>query len=92
MGEMHKVNKVACKYLAKQKPHTQARCYFGGQITYNDVENNMCETFNGSIVKARSKSFIYMLEDIRLHVLVRMQKRRDAMKEWDGQFCPKARL
>lgn len=32
----------------------------------------MCETFNGTIVEARHKSIIGMLEEIRLATMVRM--------------------
>ena len=92
MAEIHKVNKAACKYLVDYKPHLWARCYFSGAATCDAVENDMCETFNGSIVDARCKSLIYMLEDIRLQVIVRMQKRRDAIKESEGMFYSKARL
>ncbi|KAM7477924.1 hypothetical protein LguiA_026137 [Lonicera macranthoides] len=52
--------------------------YFGGQATCDAVENNMRKTFNGSIVEARSKSLIYMLEDIRLAVMVNQRKRNGA--------------
>lgn len=37
---------------------------------FNDfVDNNMCKTFNGVIVEARSKPVIAMLEEIRRYVI-----------------------
>ena len=92
MGELAKIDKAAYGHLMKQKPETWARAYFGKEACSDAVENNMCEAFNGTIIEARCKTLIYMLEDIRLTVMVRMQKRRDAMKLWDDVYCPKTRF
>ncbi|MBA0637216.1 hypothetical protein Godav_029033 [Gossypium davidsonii] len=37
------------------------------------VDNNLCEAFNSSIVEARFKSIIRMLEDIRTKMMTRIQ-------------------
>ena len=72
MGEIKKVDKDACKHLRKHNPKIWSREFFSTHSKCDAVENNMCETFNGSIVEARHKPLIGMLEEIRLAVMVRM--------------------
>lgn len=73
-----------------QGPTTYARAYFSGNSCCDVVENNMCEAFNGMILKARKKSLISMLEEIRLAIMVMMNKKREQIAKWEGEFCPKA--
>ncbi|KAM7507495.1 hypothetical protein LguiA_017948 [Lonicera macranthoides] len=89
MEEIKKVYKEACKHLRTHNPKLWSKAFFFTHSKCDAVENNMYETFNGSIIKVRHKLIIGMLEDIRVAVMVRMQKRKDLMMKWDGSTYPK---
>ncbi|XP_076957097.1 uncharacterized protein LOC143632464 [Bidens hawaiensis] len=52
----------------------------------------MAETFNGTIVQARSKHIIDMLEDIRVSVMSRLTTRHTQMLNKDVVVCPRAQI
>ncbi|KAM7477349.1 hypothetical protein LguiA_025562 [Lonicera macranthoides] len=90
MDEIYALDNGAHEYLMKQNPNTWAKAYFTRHCTCDVVENNMCETSNGFILEARVKAIIYMLEEIRKSLMVRMQKKREQMEKWEGTQCPRA--
>ncbi|XP_076883263.1 uncharacterized protein LOC143531979 [Bidens hawaiensis] len=49
----------------------------------------MAETFNGTIVQARSKHIIHMLEDIRVSIMTRLTTRYTEMLQKDVFVCPR---
>ncbi|KAH7834908.1 hypothetical protein Vadar_020838 [Vaccinium darrowii] len=51
----------------------------------------MCESFNDTILEARGKTILPMLEDIRVTLMLRWQKRRKAMRAYNGDICPNIR-
>ncbi|WOK97368.1 hypothetical protein Cni_G06076 [Canna indica] len=55
------------------------------------VSNNLSETFNGYILKARGKLIIDMLEDIRRMLMVRMYEKRELMLKNNDTICPSIR-
>ena len=91
MSDIKKLDNDAFAHLSKHNPKLWSRAFFSTHKC-DVVENNMCETFNGSIVESRYKPIIGMLEDIRVAVMLRMQKRREVMMKWEGEFCPKIML
>lgn len=50
---------------------------FSDMIKCKSIDNNMCETFNGVLVEARSKPIIGMLEEIRQYVMNRLVVKKD---------------
>ena len=62
MGE---VNKKAAEDLVKYNPATWCRAFFSSRCKSDLVDNNICETFNSAILKARFKPIISMLDEIR---------------------------
>ncbi|WOL20174.1 hypothetical protein Cni_G28977 [Canna indica] len=55
------------------------------------VSNNLSETFNGYILKARGKLIIDMLEDIRRMLMARMYEKRELMLKNNDTICPSIR-
>lgn len=51
--------------------------------------NNLCEAFNASILKARGKPILGMLEAIRTNLMVRMANRRVAAWKWKRSIGPR---
>ncbi|GMI67651.1 hypothetical protein HRI_000434400 [Hibiscus trionum] len=70
----------------KEKSWTKA---FQGLHAKSDiVDNNMCEAFNSSIIKARYKSIITMLEEIRVRTMTRIVEKRRFMTTWKYNYGP----
>ncbi|XP_019189737.1 PREDICTED: uncharacterized protein LOC109184147 [Ipomoea nil] len=69
------------KFWCKAFMRTEVKC--------DSVDNNMCEAFNGTIVKARSKPIVKMLEDIRVATMTRIARCRKVVDKWPGNFGPR---
>lgn len=54
-----------------------------------NVDNNLAEAWNWSLVEFRGKPIIYMLEDIRRSLMERIHKRRDWMEKKNITVCPR---
>jgi len=63
--------------------------FYSDMIKCENVENNMCETFNGVLLEARSKPIIGMLEEIRQYVMNRLVAKRDYAMKWRLECGPK---
>ena len=58
-------------------------------IKCDDIDNNICETFNGVILKARCKPIISMLEKIRVYVMKRIILKIQYVSKWKTDYAPK---
>ncbi|KAI8572143.1 hypothetical protein RHMOL_Rhmol01G0175700 [Rhododendron molle] len=94
MEEMNAVDEGAVKWLADHPPMYWSRSHFRTLNKCDVLDNNRCESFNDTILDARSKTIIPMLEEIRFIMMERMQKRREKMREHTDVLCPniKSRL
>ena len=52
------------------------------------VDNNILESFNGTIVKARFKPIVSMLEDMRLYVMNKIKDNMHASEKWINEWSP----
>jgi len=66
-----------------------SRSRFTGQAVCDTLVNNMSEAFNSTIINARSKPIITMMEDIRIYLMKRWAKNRVSIKKVEGSICPK---
>jgi hypothetical protein len=89
MAAMKRLSPAAHAYLEKIDPHTWARAYFNIGPKWDLVMNNICECFNSYIIKARDKPILTMLEMIRKKLMRRYQKKRQGIREYVGEWCPK---
>ncbi|KAK9003674.1 hypothetical protein V6N11_084308 [Hibiscus sabdariffa] len=79
--------KVAAELFGKQeKKWTKA--FQGLHATSDIVDNNMCEAFNSSIIEARYKSIITMLEEIRVKIMTRIVEKRHFINTWKYNYGP----
>ncbi|CAI9287973.1 unnamed protein product [Lactuca saligna] len=67
------------------------RAFFEPQTCCDAVENGISESFNATIVEARKKPIITMLEEIRLYVMERMYNQKIKGHKWDMEICPSIR-
>ena len=62
--------------------------YFNDVVKCHVIDNNICETFNGAILEARSKPIITMLKEIRRYVIQRIVVKRNYVRKWKVDFGP----
>ncbi|KAL0368349.1 UNVERIFIED_CONTAM: hypothetical protein Scaly_1053800 [Sesamum calycinum] len=91
MKEIGVLDVKALEWLS-DKPHSKwSISHFKGYSKCDILLNNLCESFNSSILEAREKPILTMLEWIREYVMVKMQQNRDraAKRYGDKKICPK---
>ena len=78
------------EHLLTYPPHTWCRSYFSFHSKCDYLDNDMCESFNGHLVKARQKHIIGMLDWVRVDAMKRIHEKRDAAHKWYYNFSPSA--
>ncbi|KAG8490316.1 hypothetical protein CXB51_015509 [Gossypium anomalum] len=66
----------------------ELRAFLGTTCKSNIVNNNLYEAFNSSIVEARFKSIIRMLEDIRTKMMTRIVQKGKLCNGWKQNYGP----
>lgn len=72
-------------------PSKFCKAFFSPLCVSDAVTNNISETFNGTIVRARGKHIIHMLEDIRSALRQRQYKNMEKMNKVTDKICPRIR-
>ncbi|XP_038705767.1 uncharacterized protein LOC120001481 isoform X2 [Tripterygium wilfordii] len=86
--EIEKVHPAAAKDLMLVHPKYWSKAYFSPWCQCDSCDNNLCEAFNGTIVEARSKSIISMLEDIRRAMMRRIRDKKLGVNSWKQEYGP----
>ncbi|XP_010513273.2 PREDICTED: uncharacterized protein LOC104789242 [Camelina sativa] len=68
--------------VMKEEPKTWCRPFFKIGSCCEDVDNNANESFNATIVKARAKALVPMMETIRRQAMARITKRKKKILKW----------
>jgi hypothetical protein len=68
------------KDMMNTSPEYWSRAFFRLSSNYDSVDNNMCESFNNSIMDARFYPMISMNEAIRKKVMVQIKENRTKAK------------
>ncbi|XP_076941283.1 uncharacterized protein LOC143610783 [Bidens hawaiensis] len=89
---MKELSTDALDAFIKQNPKCFSRCFLDTQTKCDVIVNNMAETFNGTIIQARSKHIIDKLGDIRVSVMSRLTTRHTEMLNKDVVVYPRAQL
>lgn len=74
--------------MMKTSPEHWSRAFFKLGSNCDSVDNNLCESFNHSIMDARFLPVISMNEAIRCKIMVRIQENRANAEKWTGSICP----
>ncbi|MBA0868952.1 hypothetical protein Goshw_020982 [Gossypium schwendimanii] len=85
---LEKKDKDAYDNLMKKSPNMWTRAFLGSTCKSNIVDNNLCEAFNSSIVEARFKSIIRMLEDIRTKMITSIVQKMKLCNGWKKNYDP----
>lgn len=64
------------------------QAYFNDVVEVENIDNNMCETFNGMLLQAKSKPIILMLEEMRQYVMNRVFLKRESTAKWKLDYGP----
>ncbi|XP_020871455.1 uncharacterized protein LOC110225795 [Arabidopsis lyrata subsp. lyrata] len=88
LTRLYNYNVAVWRDVVKSKPRTWCRAFYKQGNFCEDVENNSTESFNNSIVKARDKPFVPMLETIRRLAMVRIATRAAESHEHKGRCTP----
>nr|XP_017251959.1 PREDICTED: uncharacterized protein LOC108222565 [Daucus carota subsp. sativus] len=92
INKISKHSKQAYAWLIDHDPNVWSRAFFSCVTKCTNIENNMSEVFNGSILSARDKLIIFMLEDIRRAILDRVEKNfPKILKNNADPLCPNIR-
>nr|XP_027086445.1 uncharacterized protein LOC113708174 [Coffea arabica] len=90
MEALKAVDEGAFQWLVDNTtPQQWSRAYFRTSPKCDILLNNLCESFNSSILEARERPILGMLETIRLYLMVRMENKREWMQKYTGKVCPK---
>ncbi|CAH9060241.1 unnamed protein product [Cuscuta epithymum] len=84
-----KINSEAKADLEGFDNHQWCKAFFRTDVKCDIVHNNLSEAFNNTIVKARSKPIIPMLEAIRLATMKRIAKKVGFGSKWVGNHGPR---
>ncbi|KAL3744004.1 hypothetical protein ACJRO7_013281 [Eucalyptus globulus] len=88
MAQLKAVDEKAYDWLSQRPPVQWSKSYFRTNSKCDISLNNWCESFNKSIIDARDKPIITMLETIRAQLMERIHKQRDGMTKYTGVICP----
>lgn len=89
MKEMKDTDLGAYNWLSERPPVHWSRSHFSSYSKCDILLNNLCESFNSSILSARDQPIISMLESIRFILMETIKKKRTAMMRYTGVICPK---
>lgn len=91
MDELKAEDVAAYENFIERDPSKFCKAFFSPLCVSDAVTNNICETFNGTIVKARGKHIVHMLEDIRSGLRQGQYKKMERIKKVSDKLCPKIR-
>lgn len=91
VDEMKNEDMAAYDNFMDRDPTKICKVFFSTHCVSDAVTNNVCETFNGTIVRARGKHIIHMLEDIRSCIRQRQYDKMEMINQVNDRLCPKIR-
>ncbi|RYR42608.1 hypothetical protein Ahy_A08g039065 [Arachis hypogaea] len=82
MAELKAVNQEAFWYLIAIPPRYWSRSRFAFNSKVDTLVNNMSESFNSTVIDAKEKPIVMMLEEIRVKLMTRLERRSRSAGEW----------
>ncbi|KAK8694127.1 hypothetical protein V6N13_071684 [Hibiscus sabdariffa] len=81
-------DELVAKDLKSKSPKYWTKAFSGCHSKCDMVDNNICEAFNSSILEARYKSIITMLEEIKVKLMTRIVDKRKFCESWKHNYGP----
>ncbi|KAE8726154.1 hypothetical protein F3Y22_tig00007387pilonHSYRG00016 [Hibiscus syriacus] len=85
---LSKIDSILATELFSKKEKIWIKAFQMMHAKSDIMDNNLCEAFNSSIVDARYKSIITMLEEIRVEIMTRIVEKRKFLTTWKYNFGP----
>ena len=82
------LDEEAWKYLADIESAQWTRPHFSTRALTDCLVNNLSESFNSMIVKARDKLILLMLKWIRVRLMTRLYTKKIGIEKYRGKLCP----
>nr|GMD78692.1 Zinc knuckle family protein [Ipomoea batatas] len=79
----------AAEWLDARDAKHYCKAYFSTFPKTDLLLNNVCESWNGTILNFRDKPVLSMCEKLRIYLMTRMQKNRESIKSHTKKICPK---
>ncbi|KAL6213925.1 hypothetical protein ACLB2K_013364 [Fragaria x ananassa] len=89
MEKLSEVSYQAWKWCNDRPAKHWSRSHFQDQFKCDSSLNNHSESFNSSILPARKKAILGLLEDIRIAAMVRLANRRNFGAKWRCNVGPR---
>ncbi|XP_010554999.1 PREDICTED: uncharacterized protein LOC104824602 [Tarenaya hassleriana] len=87
--DIRRYNPLAYEAFMRANPRRWCRAFFNPESRCNAVQNNLSESFNGSIRNARLRPIIDMLEEIRRKAMQRNARRACQAERCKTEFTPR---
>ncbi|GKC10424.1 hypothetical protein Tco_1007206 [Tanacetum coccineum] len=88
MLELKKMNPKAHEWLNKIPPRHWVRSHFSCKAKFDLLLNNICEVFNGKIVRCKDKLVITLLEYIKEYCMKRIVNVQSVIDKCTGPLTP----
>ncbi|KAH6812957.1 hypothetical protein C2S51_021975 [Perilla frutescens var. frutescens] len=82
------ISKKAAEDFVAYNPGTFCRAFFSFRSKSHMVDNNITESFNSSIVDARYKPIVSMLDEMRLSAMKRLATNKSLSDTWIMDWSP----
>ena len=89
MEELFAYDNSAFQWLVGKQPLNWSRSHFRSTSKCDMLCNNLCESFNASILHARNMPILTMLERIRVYLMDKMTTKREMAAKWNDDIGPK---
>ncbi|KAK9991378.1 hypothetical protein SO802_026363 [Lithocarpus litseifolius] len=88
MDHLKSLDEEAWKYLADIELAQWTKSHFSTRALTDCMVNNLSESFNSMIVKARDKPILSMLESIRVRLITKLYTKKIGIEKYRGKLCP----
>ncbi|XP_019200077.1 PREDICTED: uncharacterized protein LOC109193680 [Ipomoea nil] len=85
---LRRLDEDAYQWLGDKSPKEWSRSHFSTRCKSDMLVNNICESWNSSILEARDKPIIDCLEWIRRMIMGKLFENRQKATEWKGLISP----
>ena len=89
MDHLKSLDGEAWKYLADIEPAQWTKSHFSSRALTNCMVNNLSESFNSIIVKAKDKPILSMLEWIRVRLMSKLYIKKADIEKYGGNLFPR---
>lgn len=92
LKDLEKSDEAAAQGFKSYNPRHFCRAFLSKNPKSDTITSNLAENYNGYIINDRTKHLIYMLEDIRAHLMQRLVLKRHEMEKSSSNIYPRIKV